>query len=138
MSIYKKERLKSWFDKWVLAILLLLLLCGQTAFSQDDRRNRRIRNKDISAVSLSDSLKSGIRNTDIQKDSIPAVSDTISRNDSVSRADSVDLLKKSSLDAPAFTAARDSIVEDFSNGKRMIYYYGDASVTYCNLKLTAD
>ena len=138
MSIYKKERLKSWFDKWGLAILLLLFLCGQTAFSQDDRRNRRIRNKDISAVSLSDSLKSGIRNTDIQKDSIPAVSDTVSRNDSVSRADSVDLLKKSSLDAPAFTAARDSIVEDFSNGKRMIYYYGDASVTYGNLKLTAD
>ena len=48
------------------------------------------------------------------------------------------MLKKSSLDAPAFTTARDSIVEDFSNGRRMIYYYGDASVTYGNMKLTAD
>ena len=58
--------------------------------------------------------------------------------DSTAAADSVLLLKKSSLDAPAFTAAKDSIVEDFSDGKRMIYYYGDVSVTYGNMKLTAD
>ena len=138
MSIYRKERLKSWFDKWGVAILLLIFLCGQTAFSQDDRRNKRIRNKDISTISISDSLKSDIRNTEDHKDEVPAVSDSISRNDSIAKSDSLDLLNKSSLDAPAFTAARDSIVEDFSNGKRMIYYYGDASVTYGNMKLTAD
>ena len=48
------------------------------------------------------------------------------------------MLRKSSLEAPAFTTAKDSIVEDFSNGKRMIYYYGDVSVSYANMKLTAD
>ena len=58
--------------------------------------------------------------------------------DSTAAADSMLLLKKSSLDAPAFTTAKDSIVEDFSDGKRMIYYYGDVSVSYGNMKLTAD
>ena len=53
-------------------------------------------------------------------------------------SDSLDVHHKSSLDVPAFTAAKDSIVEDFSDGKRMIYYYGDVSVTYGDMKLTAD
>ena len=52
--------------------------------------------------------------------------------------DSLDVHHKSSLEVPAFTAAKDSIVEDFSNGQRMIYYYGDVSVTYGDMKLTAD
>ena len=59
-------------------------------------------------------------------------------SDSTFKADSINMLSKSSLDAPAFTAARDSIIEDFSDGKRMIYYYGDVSVTYGNMKMTAD
>ena len=76
---------------------------------------------------------------------VPEISDSL-RNamllkaaaDSTAAADSMLMLKKSSLDAPAFTTAKDSIVEDFSDGKRMIYYYGDVSVTYGNLKLSAD
>ena len=74
----------------------------------------------------------------ILNDSIKAVNDSIARADSIHKLDSLSMLEKSSLDAPAFTAARDSIVEDFSNGKKMIYYYGDVSVTYGNMKLTAD
>ena len=57
---------------------------------------------------------------------------------SVARADSLDLLGKSSLERPAFSTAKDSIITDFSNGKRMIYYYGGATVTYQKMKLTAD
>ena len=53
-------------------------------------------------------------------------------------SDSLSTQHKSSLEVPAFTTAKDSIVEDFSNGKRMIYYYGDVSVTYGDMKLTAD
>ena len=64
--------------------------------------------------------------------------DSTFRADSIASVDSVNLLRKSSLQAPAFTTAKDSIVEDFSNGKRLIYYYGDVSVTYGNMKLTAD
>ena len=71
-------------------------------------------------------------------DSLRAVRDSVAKADSIAARDSMNMLKKSSLDAPAFTTAKDSIIEDFSNGKKVIYYYGDVSVTYGNMKLTAD
>ena len=55
-----------------------------------------------------------------------------------SDADSLGMLSKSSLDNPAFSTARDSIVEVLSNGRRLIYYYGDVSVTYQDMKLEAE
>jgi len=63
-----------------------------------------------------------------------------SRTDSLgaARADSLDLLKKSSLERPAFSTAKDSIITDFTGGKRLVYYYGGATVTYQDMKLTAD
>ena len=66
--------------------------------------------------------------------------DSIARLDSLKtvQADSLDMLHKSSLERPAFTTAKDSIITDFTNGKRMIYYYGGATVTYQTMKLTAD
>jgi lipopolysaccharide export system protein LptA len=39
---------------------------------------------------------------------------------------------------PLFSEAKDSVVEDFSNDRKMIYYYGDVTVRYGNLELTAD
>ena len=62
------------------------------------------------------------------------------RRDSVltARADSADLVGKSSLDRPAFTGAKDSIIEIFTEGARKAFYYGDVTVTYGNMKLTAD
>ena len=82
---------------------------------------------------------------EVATDTIPEISDSLRhildsthRADSIAARDSLELLKKSSLEAPAFTTARDSVVEDFSDGKRIIYYYGDVSVTYGNMKLTAD
>ena len=32
---------------------------------------------------------------------------------------------KSALERPAFSAAKDSVIEDFTGGRRVIYYYGD-------------
>ena len=64
--------------------------------------------------------------------------DSIYAADSVRRADSVAMLGKSSLERPAFSAARDSIIQDFSNGKRLIYYYGDVSVKYQDMELKAE
>ncbi|MBQ1647963.1 MAG: hypothetical protein II047_05825, partial [Bacteroidales bacterium] len=58
--------------------------------------------------------------------------------DSVTAADSLEMLSKSSITVPVFTSAGDSIVEDFSNGKRMIYYYGGVKVEYQDMSLTAD
>jgi lipopolysaccharide assembly outer membrane protein LptD (OstA) len=96
--------------------------------------------------------KDSLSRTDsiIVRDSIPQEADSLSAFrdslDSVARADSLaaarrdslDMLDKSSLDWPAFTTAKDSIVTDFSDGKRLIYYYGGATVTYQDMKLTAD
>ena len=80
---------------------------------------------------MSDSLRA-------VQDSIARVKDSLHRADSAFRADSVSMLHKSSLERPAFTAAKDSIIEDFSEGKRRIYYYGDVKVTYGTMELTAD
>ena len=70
----------------------------------------------------------------------PAQLDSLAKADSIktARADSLDMLQKSSLERPAFSTAKDSIITDFRNGRRMIYYYGGATVTYQNMKLTAD
>jgi len=133
MSIYRNGTLKNWFEKWGLALLVLLLLSSFTVSSQDDRRSRRARRGEVLAESVADTLA-----VPEISDSLRTVRDSIARADSLAAADSLDMLRKSSLEAPAFTAARDSIVEDFSDGKRMIYYYGDVSVTYGNMKLTAD
>ena len=63
-----------------------------------------------------------------------------SRRDSLrqARQDSLDLLHKSSLEHPAFSTAKDSTIEVFSDGHRIIYYYGDVSVDYQGMKLSAD
>ena len=70
----------------------------------------------------------------------PVRLDSLRRADSLATAqkDSLDLLTKSSLERPAFSTAKDSIITDFSNGQRKIYYYGGATVTYQDMKLTAD
>ncbi len=45
---------------------------------------------------------------------------------------------KSALERPAFSAAKDSVIEDFTNGRRVIYYYGDVSVKYGKTEIKAD
>ena len=132
MSIYNKDRRRSWFEKWGLVVVMLLILSSFTVSSQDDRRERRLRRnadnevvaKDSLAPELTDSMIAAIREKAIK--------------DSIQRVDSMEMLSKSSLDVPAFTAAKDSIVEDFSNGNQKIYYYGEVSVKYGNMQLTAD
>ena len=60
------------------------------------------------------------------------------RADSIARRDSLDMLEKSSLDRPAFSTAKDSIITEFTGGERKVYYYGGATVSYQDMKLTAD
>lgn len=64
-----------------------------------------------------------------------AAADTLAVQDSLMR---VDTARKGMLDMPAFSTAVDSVIEDFSSGRQMIYYYGEASVTYGDMKLTAE
>ena len=132
MSIHRIDRMKQWLEKWGLVAVMLLILSSFTVSSQDDRRNRRLRRNSDREMVAADST------APILTDSMIAVRDSIHRADSIHRVDSLSMLSKSSLDVPAFTAAKDSIVEDFSNGQQKIYYYGDVSVTYGKMKLSAD
>ena len=124
--------LEKWLKRASMMILMLLIFSTLDVSAQDSAKARRNRNKAIAAKSLADT------NKPVLTDSLAAVKDSIHRADSINRADSLDLLNKSSLDAPAFTTARDSIVEDFSEGRQIIHYYGDVTVTYGNMKMTAD
>lgn len=136
MSQYKSGKTKSETKKIAAAALLLLLVCSFTVSSQEDRRSRRARQRAAEREMVADS---SVRMT-TDSLSMAMAADSLRRADSLSTAaaDSLEMLNKSSLDQPAFTTARDSIVEDFTDGKRMIYYYGDVSVTYGDMKLTAD
>ncbi|MCR4859242.1 MAG: hypothetical protein K5910_01105 [Bacteroidales bacterium] len=64
--------------------------------------------------------------------------DSLHKADSLHRLDSIALLGKSSLELPAFSNAADSMISDFSNGRRKIYYYGETSVKYQDMELTAN
>ena len=95
--------------------VLLVVLSSVALSAQNDRRSRRQARRDarnVAAVSLPDSLT---------LDSLSVHKDSLAVADSLHRADSLSLLSKSSLDLPAFSGARDSIVEVFTEGKSMVY-----------------
>ncbi|MDY4725807.1 MAG: putative LPS assembly protein LptD [Candidatus Cryptobacteroides sp.] len=127
-----------------------MALTGLTMFGQDVRRNRNLAKAAVShdvsqseeavvidtAISPQrpegiDTLRTGLDSTAFRRDSLR-------RADSTSRADSLSLLEKSSLTRPAFSGAKDSIRQDFSNGQRKMYYWGEVEVSYENIKLKAD
>lgn len=60
--------------------------------------------------------------------------DSLAVTDSLAAVDTV----RGMLDMPAFSTAVDSVIEDFSSGRKMIYYYGDVSVTYGDMVLKAE
>ena len=122
----------------------LVALTGLTMFGQDVRRNRSLRKASV-AQFTPDSIRPASGTLPQAKDSLPPAEDSIARRrdslrvaDSTSRADSLFLLDKSSLTRPAFSGAKDSIRQDFSNGQRKMYYWGDVEVSYDNIKLKAD
>ena len=107
------------FLRYMLTTMTALVIAGGL-FSAQAQRNNQL-----------DSLTSSMSRAEL--DSL-RIADSIA----IARRDSLDLLQKSSLERPAFTTAKDSIITDFSDGKRLVYYYGGATVTYQNMKLTAD
>ena len=105
---------------------MLAVLVGQGVSSA--QRQRRNRNRDrVEAVTDTAAAV-------VLPDSVIARQ----RADSIARRDSLDMLEKSSLDLPAFSTAKDSIITEFTGGERKVYYYGGATVTYQDMKLTAD
>ena len=135
------------FKKHTYNIILVAALAaptGLTMFGQDVRRNRSLRKASV-AQFTPDSISPAAGTLPQAKDSLPPAEDSIARRrdslrvaDSTSRADSLFLLDKSSLTRPAFSGAKDSIRQDFSNGQRKMYYWGDVEVSYENIKLKAD
>lgn len=67
-------------------------------------------------------------------DSMGIAADTVAVADSLSAIDTV----QGMLAMPAFSTAVDSVIEDFSSGRKMIYYYGDVSVTYGDMTLKSE
>lgn len=116
----------------VLSCILMFFLCFCPDMeAQTGRRNRNRHTTFNQAVTFNrDSIQ--------VPDSIKARRDSLRRADSLFKIDSIAMMKQSSLDAPAFSGAKDSIREVFSNGQRKVYYYGDVTVEYGNMKLTAD
>jgi lipopolysaccharide assembly outer membrane protein LptD (OstA) len=105
-----------------------------SAFAQNGRRARR------QAARQSRNVTEAVVDSTEQArlDSLNLARQARHARDSVTAADSLEMLSKSSITVPVFTSAGDSIVEDFSNGKRMIYYYGGVKVEYQDMSLTAD
>ncbi len=115
----------------------LAALTGLTMFGQDVRRNRSLKKASV-AQFTPDSIRPAAGTLPPAEDSIARRRDSLRVADSTSRADSLFLLDKSSLTRPAFSGAKDSIRQDFSNGQRKMYYWGDVEVSYENIKLKAD
>jgi len=42
------------------------------------------------------------------------------------------------VEVPLFSEARDSVIEDFTGGRKMMYYYGNVKVNYQNLEMKAE
>lgn len=116
----------------ILVSLLTVLVLLPVAQAQ-----RRERGKDKSKGGLvvpiyKDTTK------EVIPDSVLVRLDSLRRVDSLQRIDSAELMKHSSLQNPAFSSAKDSLVENFRDGKQILHYYGDVSVEYGTMKLKAD
>ncbi len=126
----------------------LVLIAGLLSGAAGTSLAAGLRQNPDSLVTKADSLATKADSLATRADSLAIRPDSLSRRfqpDSSllfprtnARQDSLDMLGKSSLDRPAFSTAKDSIITDFTGGKRIIYYYGGATVTYKTMKLTAD
>ena len=118
--------------KFLQYLTVMAILLSALSLPAQARRHRQLPDSVATpAVTLADTS---------WMQSLPERNDSLVRQDSLltARRDSLEMLQKSSLDRPAFTTAKDSIITDFTNGQRKIYYYGGATVTYQDMKLTAD
>lgn len=64
--------------------------------------------------------------------------DSLRVADSLARIDSIALMQQSSIEFPAFSKAKDSLVESFVDGHRILRFYGDVTVEYGTMSLKAD
>ena len=121
--------------RFLLAVLVFLiaLTVSFPVISQDKNRQRK-----PPKTSFSQAVAFNKDSVPPLTDSMKAVLDSIHIADSLFKIDSAALQKKSSLDRPAFSTGKDSTIEVFSNGQKKVYLYGDVTVKYLDMELTAD
>ncbi|MBP9997688.1 MAG: LPS-assembly protein LptD [Bacteroidales bacterium] len=121
--------MKRWL--YILALSVLFVLLGSVSFTADAQRRNRAATTRYGTLTLKE------KKVPVMDSAALARRDSLHRADSLHKIDSIALLGKSSLEKPAFSTAKDSIVEVFSDGKRLVYYYGDVNVKYQDMELTA-
>ncbi len=126
-----------------------------SASSRREARRDRVamRDRNVKRDSVPKIDTAVLRNNLVLEDSVvaadtlaaPLDSATLARNkavaDSIAYADSIAFEKSrrgGMIDHPVFSVAKDSIVEDFSSSRNMMYYYGDVSVKYGDMELKAE
>ncbi len=129
------NRRRHLYERGGLAAVLLALFISLSwpGISQDGRKQRR-----PPKTTFSQAVAYNKDSIPPMTDSLKAVMDSIHVADSLFKIDSAALQQRSSLKRPAFSTAKDSVIEVFSNGQRKIYYYGDVTVKYDNMELSAD
>ncbi|MBO8464667.1 MAG: LPS-assembly protein LptD [Bacteroidetes bacterium] len=122
----------------------------EVSVREPDRTSRRESRRDRRKKENIPSADERLRPSEQKLDSLVRSrldSATIARMDSIAAAkrDSIARVladtttdRPGAIDRPAFSTARDSIVEDFSGKYKMIYYYGDVSVEFGEMKMTAE
>ena len=113
----------------LVSIVFLFVLFGREASAAEQEQRKTVLEKTDSLVKS----RSHVPATDSLN-----VSDSLLAADSLMLNDSLLAKKKSTLEFPAFSVARDSMIEDFSGGRRMIYYYGDIKVDYGTMSIKAE
>ncbi len=109
------------------------ILAGTAGASAQNTGHRAAQD---STVRLRDSLAASpaVDSTAMPVDSLAAPADT---TDGPRYADStMNDIAKGALERPAFSTARDSVIEDLQ--KNIIYYFGDVTATYGDLQLKSD
>jgi len=118
------------FLRSILSFLSIVAVCGLSEVHAQifPERNANLRD---SLVIPRDSLL-------IPRDSL--ATDTIDPGLSAYVPDQIDSIPivKSTLERPAFSTARDSLIEDMTDGRNILYYYGDVTVTYGDISITSD
>ena len=118
----------AFFVKLLRSILLpltfLVALCGYDLASAQNPQD--------SIANPRDSVIAAAAGPAMQVDSTSVSTEMI-----LSEVDSIPAVK-STLERPAFSAARDSVIEDMRDGRNIIYYYGDVSVSYGDIEISSD
>ena len=105
----------------VLLAIVLLLTAGGV-----------LRAQDLPVVPVPDSLR-----IVPPRDSLLVPRDSLAQRDSLAAGeDTLFVQPKGMIDRPAFSSARDSVMEDLE--QNIIYYFGDVTATYQDMELKAD